>query len=212
MASVIYDVSWQRNRKLRELGCEHEDLIEVVRACVAGRGGCTANDPISAPGYEAWRHGTRRLRERFLPNEGWERSNALGIESVVHRERRIRISVVNTDEATGMLSKSPRNRTRKGCATEAVTDLNGQLELGGPIQRLADALRSEELDTWHLCVFDDGEHVRAELSRPVEFASGHFVKFAERVMVLQNGDWDGLRTDKPDDDAGPDVEISIRRK
>ena len=212
MASITYAVRWERNRRLRELGCEYEDLIEVVRACVAGRGGCTANDPISAPGYEAWRLGTRRLRERFLPKEGWQTDNALNIESIVHRERRIRISVVNADEGTGMPLRSPRNRTPKGVATETVTDLNGQLELGGSIPRLADATRLERLETWHLCVFDDGTQVRAELSRPIKFTSGYFAKFAERILLLQDGDWDGLRADVADDDIGPDVEISIRRK
>ena len=212
MASTVYAVPWERNRRLRALGCEYEDLIEVVCACVAGRGGCTANDPISAPGYEAWRLGTRRLRERFLSKEGWQRDGALNIESIVHRERRIRISVVNADEGTGMPLRSPRNRTPKGVATATVTDLNGQLELGESIPLLADATRSEGLETWHLCVFDDGADVRAELSRPVEFASGHFVKFAERILLLQDCDWDGLRADTPDDDLGSDVEISIRRK
>ena len=212
MASSIYVVPWERNRRLRTLGCEYEDLIEVVRACVAGRGGCTANDPRSAPGYESWRLGTRHLRERFLPKEGWERDSALNIESIVHRERRIRISVVNTDEGTGMPLRSPRNRTPKGVATETVTDLNGQLELGESIPLLADAARSERLETWHLCVFDNGADVRAEFSRPIEFAFGHFVKFAERIFLLQDDDWDGLRADRPDDDVDSDVEISIRRK
>ena len=212
MASVIHAARWERNHRLRELGCEYEDLIEVVRAGVAGRAGCTANDPISAPGYEAWRFGTRCLRERFLRKEGWESDNTLNIESIVHRERGIRISFVNADEGTGMPLRSPRNRTPKGVATESVTDLNGQLELGGPIPRLADAAQSAEFETWHLCVFDDGAQVRAELSRPVEFASGHFVKFAERILLLQDGDWDGLGTDMLDDDIGPDIELSIRRK
>lgn len=124
MASVIHAALWERNRRLRELGCEYEDLIEVVRAGVAGRAGCTANDPISAPGYEAWRLGTRCLRERFLRKEGWESDNTLNIESIVHRERGIRISFVNADEGTGMPLKSPRNRTPKGVATESVAEGN----------------------------------------------------------------------------------------
>lgn len=210
MTAVIYVEAWERDTRLRALGCKRSQLIDVVQACVAARGGCTENDPKSAPGYEAWRAGTRRLREIFLP-EGWEKEDLNGIEAIVHHERKLRISVVNTDSGTADISQSPRNRTCKGSATEKVIDLNNQLELDIP--RLGDCVTDERgYSTWHLCIFDDGNVVRAELACPIEFKSGYFVKFKERIFILGPGEWGDTGFSSRDADLGPDVEIKIRRK
>lgn len=211
MTAIIYAEPGERNRRLRALGCSRSQLIEVVEACVAARGGCTDNDPKSAPGYEAWRVGTRLLREIFLRKE-WEKYDLNGIEAIINHALKIRISLVNTDAGTGDISKSPRNRTLKGPATQKVTDLNNQAELPG-IPGLGDGIGDEPgYEMWHLCVFDDGNLVRAELSCPIEFKSGFFVKFKERIFILGPGEWNDPDSRSKGRDFGQEVDIQIRRK
>lgn len=211
MVAIIHAEPWDRDRRLRELGSTREDWIEVVQACVAARGYCTNNDPKSAPGYMAWRAGVRRMREIFRP-QGWEKEDLDGVETIVHPGRKIRITVTNTDAGTTDPNRSPRNRTVKGPATERIIDLNNQIEMF-PHENLGNvSWPNDGYSMWNLCVFDNGNVVRAELSRPIEFRSGYFIKFSERIWILGPGDWDEFSLVAPEDDAGPDFQIEVRRK
>ena len=211
MVAFINAEPWDRDSRLRELGFTRDQWIEVVRACVAARGYCTDNDPKSAPGFMSWRSGIRRMREIFRPL-GWEKEDVDGIETIVHHDRKMRITVMNTDSGTADPDRSPRNRTVKGPATERVTDLNSQLEMFSSENMSNIEGGSNDYSIWHLCVFDDGNNVRAELSRPVEFKSGYFIKFSERIWILGPGDWTDHNINVPNDDVGPDFEIEVRRK
>lgn len=213
MVAIIYAHPYERDERLHRLNVKRDDLIDVVKACVAGRGDATDNDPQSAGGQFAWIFGTRRMREIFRP-KGWEKEIFLGIETIVDRERKIKIAVVSTDKGTANSDRSPRNRTQKGPASEMIADLNNQYDLelvdrsGNPI-----ALdNSDGYTFWYLCVFDDGDNVRAELSNPVKFASEYFVKFSERIFILGPDEWDEVSISDTDDDLGPEYQIDVTRK
>ncbi len=70
----------------------------------------------------------------------------------------------------------------------------------------------DHLPIWHLCTFDDGETVRAELSRPIKFVSKYFVKFEERIFIIQGDEWQKIAITTPAPDAGSDYQIDVRRK
>lgn len=215
MISIVYEEPYERDKRLRELGLSRDALIKVVEACVIGRGETTDNDPKSAGGYFAYSFGTRRMRELHRGKDGWEKGQVDGIETIDHHGRKIRVGVVNTDAGTAMRLQSPRNRTCKGPASEKVTDLNNQMEmmfvdhLGRP---LGSTESVSDYTMWYLCVFDSGSTVRAELSLPVIFRSGYFVKFAERIFIVGPDEWDEIEHVDPREDAEPDFEIEIRRK
>jgi hypothetical protein len=118
---------------------------------------------------------------------------------------------MNTDIGTADSFKSPRNRTLKGPAAEKVTDLNGQLELFK--RKEISKEPSSPIATWHLCIFDDGNLVRCELSRPVLFKSGFFLLFSERIFILRPGDWEKVAVITPaGNQPNSDLQIDVRRK
>lgn len=201
--------------RLAELGWKKEDLIEVVDAMEGARNSCTENDPPSAPGWKSWCDGTRRLRE-IGSLHGLERCEDDHISSVFDKERGIKIAVVNTDDGTGIENRHPQNRSKKGAATDrAVSNNQGVLP-----NILDDANNVIQLQKpsggvvyWYLCVYCEGDVVRAELSCPLECENGFFKSFHERILLI-SGDDDNTRlrilTDSPT--AVPDFEINVKRK
>lgn len=210
MASLIHSQPREIDRRLSQyFNSTREQWIEVVKAMVSGRGACTANNSKSAPGYYAWDYGIQRMRQMF-GREGWANSSEAGVEAIVHNELRKRITVMNTDEGTADKSRSPKNRTPKGAATEKLADLNDQFEM---FKRHEIAKPpGDHFPMWYLCTYDDGLTVRAELSRPTKFISNHFVKFEERIFILQDDDWQKVVFKTPDADLGTDYKIDVRRK
>lgn len=211
--TIIRADEWDRNKRLRELGLvlpafrePRWGLLEAVRASVAGRAEASDNDARSIAGINAWNYPTRRLREVFRANGGWEKFEESGVEGIIHPKLKLKVIAVSTDEGTCDPSVSPRNRTPKGPATERITDLNSQFSFGFVDKP---AGRIDEYQTWELCTFDDGDDVRAELSCPVVFASGRFVKFSERIFLINPGEW---KTISILPDEGIELAPSIKRK
>lgn len=211
MAALIHSEPRECDRRLGQyFNSSKDQWIDVVKAAVAARAACTDDNPLSAPGFRAWDAGTARMR-RIFRKEGWEKDDTDGVPSIVHRELRKKIVVMNSDAGTADATRSPRNRTLKGPAAEKVTDLNGQLEL---FKRREIAKEPSDLiATWHLCIFDDGKLVRCELSRPVLFKSGFFISFSERIFILRPGDWEKVAiSSSAGDQSGPKLQIDVRRK
>ena len=149
------------------------------------------------------------MRQIFR-REGWEKSDEDGVETIVHRDLKVRVAILNTDSGTADKSRTPRNRTRKGPASEKITDLNDQFEMFNP--RETGAKEPEGYPLWYLCVFDNGKIVRAELSRPIEFRSSHFEKFAERIFIVSGDDWSKMAIASPDQPEAPDFDMKVRRR
>ena len=211
MPALIHAEPDDADRRLKALLLNRDALIEVVKACVAARSGCTDNDVQSAPGTVAWHAAVRRLRELYR-TQGWEKANLEGIEGIEHPDLRIRVTYVATDQHTGRPNASPRNRTPKGPAEEKVVDLNSQLDLFGDHTRARKSESHDGYSVWHLCVFDDGSAVRAELSRPIGFEGKHVIAFSERIFLLGPGEWEELDLTSDDDGGHDDLDIDVRRK
>lgn len=214
MAAMIHEIPRECDRRLAQyFNSRRGQWIEVVKAMVAARGSCTADNPKASPGYFAWDAGITRMRQIFR-REGWDVGDDNGIEHIINREFRKKITVMNADAGVCDLNRSPRNRTLKGPAAEKITDLNNQLDLFR--REHPREIKEGATDLWQLCVFDDGKLVRAELSRPIEFSSGYFIEYSERIWILRPGEWERIAIESPSEgggeSAGQDFEINIRRK
>jgi hypothetical protein len=205
--------------RLAELGWTREQLIEVVDAMVSARNDTTENDPSSAPGWMAWKDGTRRLREIALPM-GWQRDETNNVPSVINPEKGLKIAVCNTDDGTGVEGRPPQNRTKKGPATDRMISEQGWLFLPSEAPKIipfeGSRQSSGSLATFYLCVFHEGEEVRAELSCPVDAQAGYITDFSERILLISSGDnYRGVKfvPDKGDDSGdGGEFEIPVSRK
>jgi hypothetical protein len=192
---------------------------------VAARAECTDNDPPSAPGWSSWRHGTRRAREIFRSGV-WLKDDTDQLPTIVNHSIGMRIAVANTDDGTGIVTGGmfPQNRSKKGAATDRAVDLT-QSSLFGEAGESDDKVvkfqprdtHSASMATFYVCVFNEGEEVRAEFSCPVRAVNGFFVGFSERIVLVGPGEWPpmGKTTIKRDDDTGndsSDYDIPVRRK
>ena len=217
MTAIIRSDAWDIDRRLAELDLTRGLLIDVVEACVAGLGGCTENDPPNAPGYESYRHGTRRARE-LLRGDGWAKDDSGNFCSVVNHKRRFRLVVMNSDDGAGLPDRVPQNRCKKGPNSERAATVN-QASLFAPEDMPLPLPEGQPFGlhgytTWHLCVFISGETVRAELSLLNEFQGGYFTGLFEKIIVLGDGDWKPANVfDDPDEDDGaPEFAVEVKRK
>lgn len=211
MVAIIHDERRTADRRLSQyFNSTREQWIEVVKAAVAARARCTADNSAAAPGFYAWDAATARCRQIFR-REGWQKGNFTGIETIINSDFKRMVAIMNTDDGTADKNRTPRNRTPKGIATASVIDLNNQYEMFkhsevGPFEEPPYSL-------WYLCIFDSGKLVRAELSRPNGYAARTIVKFDERIFILGDGDWEKIVLEPEDKIGGSDeVEINIRRK
>lgn len=212
---VVVSSPTEVRSRLRQLDLTFEECAQVVEAMVAAANGCTENDPPSARGWDSWRFGVRRWRDIKRP-QGWLKDETENLSTVVHPDAKFRIAVSNTNEATGLLAGRPDSRSSKGDGSKRAVDINRQPPLPIPefeeeFERQLRAAAAARAHIWYLCVFNDGENIRAELSKPARIESGHFVGWQERIILM---DEDGPVTERKTgtDDFGSDVEVTVRRK
>lgn len=216
MRTTIRLLPYDVDRRLRSIGLTRELLLLGVAALVTAHNGHTENDPPSAARWDGWRMGTRRLRELLRP-QGWEKDDTGTFSLIVDHGRRQQIVVVNTDARTGIRARPPSNATRKGPFSAKAADENQHvLDIAGfreEQERLIHR-RAGTYTTWCLCVFVDGEIVRAELSKPVSYSSGFITGWEERIVLIgedaQIAGSDSIIID--DDGLSPDFPIVVQRK
>ena len=188
--------------------------MEVVGRMVSARNECTANHPPGSAGWMAWSHGTCRLREVFLP-QGWDKNEEHHVSSVCNGSG-MRIAVSNTDDGTGLEDRQPQNRSKKGAGTDRIV-ANNENPFSG---LLAEALNVVQLSPvpggityWYLCVYAEGDVLRAELSCPSDCAGGFFTAFYERI-ILVGKDGGGTTAERRKTTGGgeSDFEINVTRK
>ena len=201
------------HKRLDELCLTLEQVRSVVDAMVSGRANSTANDPSSAPGLLSWIHGTRRLREVTLPN-GWEKDDHDQQPSVVSPNKTVRLSVMNTDDGTGIADRLPQPTSKKGTATERAA-YNNQREFieDHPSFFALESQSSPRVVQWYLMVYSKGEDLRAELSCPTSCEEGGFSSFQERIFISMDlGGDTPIRGNQDSPVSDPDFEITVERK
>jgi hypothetical protein len=209
VAAIIHKESRIVDRRLKQyFASDRYQWIEVVKAAVAARAGCTAHYPKASPGFYAWSGGMARMRQMFC-REGYESSTQDGVETILNRELKVKIGFVSTDIGTCNENASPRNRTIKGPTAERLTDLNNQLDL---FKREGGEEMPTGIPLWQLCVFDNGTIVRAEISRPIVFLGGYWLEFAERIFLISGDEWSKIATATPPASQLDDYEVTIKRR
>lgn len=220
MPAHIVRKSVEVENRLEKLGLTREKMLEVAAAMSAAKADCTDNDPPGAPGWSAWRMGTRRLREEMLSIDGWERDESDQISSIVNRKLSLRIAVANTDDGTTVVESIPQNRSRKGAATDRAVQANQGsfmdiLDASMKVVPLKPQLvqTSGSLVTWYLCVFCDDDVLRAELSCPTDVVGGYFTDFKERIFIAGDENDDGANVSRrTDEDGDGEFDIPVTRK
>ena len=214
----IRSAEWQVIDRLEQLNLTKVGLLDVVHQCVAGYSGCTDNDPPGVRGYEVWRMGIRGFRETFGGKDGWERSDSGGFSTIVNHTLALRVAVINTDEATGIVkgSRAPQNRLPKGSTAERAVSANQIIEqmslaLSGGGMRAPEPANVDDYQTWHFCIYVRGDTVRAELSRFNGYSDGFLSDCRERILIVGDGEWTALDIGGAGD-PGPVFDFEIRRK
>lgn len=220
MAVALLRVEIGVTNRLHELGLTRAQLLEVVAAMVGARADATENDPPMAASWSSWRMGTRRARDVLRPTTAlgrWERDESGQISSVVNKLVGVRVIVSNTDDGTCEDSRHPQNRSRKGAGTDQLV-FDNQLSFLDALDSAPSASSSERpaskpIQNWYLCVYNQGDDVRAELSCPTLVDNGFFADFRERIEIVNSGDdWlERLRRAPSDGDDG-EFNIQVSRK
>ena len=83
--------------KLATMGLTVKILSDALLAGEAARDMCTANDPQTAGGYDAWARATKSLREQ-LTTRDWKRSDEGGLPVIVSPAGDLGIAVATGDE------------------------------------------------------------------------------------------------------------------
>ena len=216
MPSLVRIEPYDVQVALAALDLTFEECMAAFEAMAAAVGGCTDNDPPTAPGWDAWRFGVRRWRE-IKRSQGWLKNDAENICTIVHPKAAFRIAVANTDESTGIVSANPRSRSVKGDGSRRAVALNNSPPLPLPefieeFERQLKAAAAAQAHIWYFCAYIQGDVRRLELSKPTGIVGGHFSGWDERIILI---DKDGpvCGRSKPIDEIyGPDVEVVVRRK
>jgi hypothetical protein len=192
---------------------------KVARVASAGRASALDIDVAFAPGMFSHIYGHRQLRRELLPR-GWRLGRQNNVESVVNDELGIQIVFQNVDMACD-LGQSPQAISGKGAgARKLVQDgLQGELwdkptigtNSGQSISRYG-----VTPSVWMFCVSDDGNRLRAELSKPENFEGNQFGRFSKRIFVLDEESGDRSENlvlpSSDDSNIGVDVEVEVVRR
>lgn len=219
MPAIIRVNPIEVSNRLAQIGFTLEEMLEVVGAMVSGRNGCTENDPLGAPGWTAYKDGTRRLRE-IARSKGWDKDDSDQFPWILNRELGLRIGVCNSDDATGCEDRTPQNRNKKGAAADKSVEGNQQgslLDYLEPPKIIPISLAKKQpgiIVSWYVCVFSEGDEHRAELSCPVEIEGGFFADFVERIILIGPGEG-GAKVERHGGNRGADggeFDIPVIRK
>jgi hypothetical protein len=217
MDPIILKTRIEVANALAGIGLNREHLNEVIERMVTARNSCTANHPLGSAGYMAWAEGTCRLREIGSLTPGWERNNDDYIPSIYNVERKHKVAICNTDDGTGLEKRLPQNRNKKGAGMDRVVGANQEVFselLEAAVNVIPISQDSRGIVFWYLCVYSEGDEVRAELSCPLECVGGFFKSFSKRIILIGGDDDDGSGVQRrlEPTDGVPGFDIIVTRK
>jgi len=205
-ATRIYSEDWEIDARLAELcGATRLELVQVVRDVVAAKADAIDLDPRSAPGLLAYIFGTRGIRALFR-RKGWSIDRHEGVEATKHPTRDLKIIYQSVDVAASKIS-DPRAVSGKGSGADRIVEsAQGLLFTDEMLAKAAGGYFDKaQSGAWFFCVSVIDDEAYAELSIPSAITGGNFGQFAERIFIVRNGEWGGLRI--KDDEASTAVEF-----
>jgi len=214
-ANIIRAETDVERRLHDQFGTSRADWIAVAHAAVLARNDATLFDPSNAAGQLAYIYGTRAVRGLLVP-KGYEVSRQDNVEATYSRDRQLKVIYQNVDWASDT-TRSPKAISGKGPASGRIIEQSAGFlfpEMEAEAQAaLHERLTLEASQTWYFAVSADGDDVRAELSRPYPIVDAQFNGFAERIFILEPGDWSEFASlDFDDGDSGQHFEINVTRK
>ncbi|MEV5980891.1 hypothetical protein [Streptomyces sp. NPDC052114] len=200
--------------QLAALGTKLEYLHPALRAGEIARRSATPNHPANTAGTRAYQEHIRIIREMHIQHEGWKRLLHDHLEVVCSPDGAIAIGAMTGDAATGNRTLHPRNKRRRGAATERAAEANTQLEFfPPPVRRHEIVLSADEADrlqVWFLVSYrveGGGKlHIHNELSLPGEVVDGYVTKWKQRIP-LPVLEMDGV--ERPYEDGSGEIDIPV---
>jgi hypothetical protein len=166
-------------RRLLWMGVNSQDCREALSIGYQHASTCTANHPLSLPGFDAWGWSLGHLRELLIQRGGWTLDRTGNFETVLNKSEGIAIAIAAGDSGTGLeQTLPPRTRTPRGPATQRAVKDN-QLSL------LGDPEGDGCLQTWLLMHHLDPRknEIRAELSLPNDISQKVIDSWEERILL-----------------------------
>jgi cytochrome c553 len=202
----IVQEDWEVDSRLVKFGVTRDELILIVEAAVSARADAVPHDPNNAGGLFSWIYGTRTLRDVFAA-KGWLADNTKNVPSIHDPKTGTKIIFQNTDSACD--DCHPKAVAGKGMASEEIVSLSTAYLFADMEERRQKKLNGT---VWFLCVYANGDDVRAELSLPKGIKGRQFSGFIERIFVLKHGEWPPAPTKKSQDTEVQDFDIPVTRK
>lgn len=168
-------------QRLIELGLTMAGLTEVVRRGEAARAEATANDPVNAAGWDAYRYRVRALRDIF-GSSGWERKTQDGLELLWRSDNAIEITTRGGTDAVGVRGGMPQPTRGVGDSTKSAAA--AQLSLNPDWFNRSPAVAGKIARLYMLLVFTSETVVRSELSLPSGVGDDGLVDgWVERILL-----------------------------
>lgn len=204
-AATLYRAPHEIRGKLSFFGVDINEMQGIALEAVSARNEATPIHPSNAPGTFSYMAGVAALRMIFLNREGWKMYRNKGVEGVENPRLRTVVLFQNVDRACGIHDPNPIS-SKGEAVTQLVDNPSGYLW-----EYMADeAKANENSSVWFFCVSNDGEEVRAELSRPRAIKNGGFGAFPERIFIIQDNDWTPIDSDKGHE--GDDFDVPVSKK
>jgi hypothetical protein len=173
-----------------------EVMLGIFDATLGERANVSESDPVTTPGTEVWRWGTRFCRDDpKLRKLGWVSCRRHQLEGIRNDNLGIKLVVCNTDSYTGIISKSPRNVAEKGSVACRLIENNSGQECFSFIE--PDTSEVTKYDFWYFCMHASDRAVAAEISRPDLIVANTIRNFSNRVILCKPGDKPGLKLSGP---------------
>lgn len=201
--------------QLTGMGLTRPALRDILLKTAGERANVSPLEPPPVMNYEAWRWGTRFIREcDEFKETGYTLCDHDQIYGVRNDELRLKLVFCNTNNKTGVADPNvcPKNTTVKGPNTCELIGLNSPQTEFNFIKRAFNRGVSDYA-LWLLCAFFDENGVRAELSRPQSENGGIINSWSDRIIIAGPGElpFSGRSKNVPEEFADVPAPI-VKRK
>lgn len=198
----IVNTSAEVETRLEDFGVTRHQILAIGQTARAYADDASPSMPLNAAGMLSYIHGVGELRQQLVGTD-YVPDRACGVESVMRRDRSVRIAFQNVDKSCADMPPLPRTEKGSGAAALSAPSLFEHAGVeAGPLTGVHDGVR-----TYYVMVGLDGS---VELSCPV-IEKGKYVDWIERIFIYSpDGDWEA----EPNSDTGPieDFEVSVSFK
>ncbi len=156
-------------------------------------------------------------RELLKTRQGWSIGQTGNYETVYSSQRKVAFAVVAGDKYTGIDGpRDPRLTRKRGPKTKERIERNAayeQLAFKLDLPLLAEEIPADEAcSTWFLVVFADEDHIRMEVSLPVDIRKDGLVgEWVERIIIDPVPSSGAVAPIEPDEDGDDDGESLVTR-